>query len=130
MSQFLLFVNGAPYGSQHAYSALRFAEAALAEGHAIRQVFFYQDGVHNASRLLCPASDELDLSARWQALHSQGVELVSCVSAGLRRGVIDAEAAEDEERDSTNLAANFLLGGLGEYVTAASEADRVIQFGG
>ncbi|ADN76030.1 sulfur relay protein TusD/DsrE [Ferrimonas balearica DSM 9799] len=129
MSQFVLFVNGAPYGSQHAYSALRFAEAALDAGHQVRQVFFYQDGVYNASRLLCPASDEFDLAARWDALHQRDVALVSCVSAGLRRGVIDVEAAEDADLDAANLSASFILGGLGEYVTAAANADRTVQFG-
>ncbi|MBY5920500.1 sulfurtransferase complex subunit TusD [Ferrimonas balearica] len=129
MSQFVIFVNGPAYGTQHAYSALRFAEAALEAGHQVRQVFFYQDGVQNASRLLCPASDELDLAARWQRLHERGIPLVSCVSAGLRRGVIDVEAAEDAELDAANLSACFILGGLGEYVTAAATADRTVQFG-
>ncbi|GAA4903640.1 sulfurtransferase complex subunit TusD [Ferrimonas pelagia] len=129
MNKFVLFVNGPAYGSQHAYTALRFAQAALTAGHQVRQVFFYQDGVHNASRLLCPASDEFDIAQQWQLLHQQGIELISCVSAGLRRGVIDAEAAEDSERDSTNLAASFVLGGLGEFISASAEADRVLQFG-
>ncbi|MBY5991525.1 sulfurtransferase complex subunit TusD [Ferrimonas balearica] len=129
MSQFVIFVNGPAYGSQHAHSALRFAEAVLAGGHQVRQVFFYQEGVHNASRLLCPASDELAIAPRWQALHDQGVELVSCVSAGLRRGIVDVEAAEDSDLDSANLAPAFVLGGLGEYVTASSDADRTVQFG-
>ncbi|MBY6185422.1 sulfurtransferase complex subunit TusD [Marinobacter hydrocarbonoclasticus] len=129
MSQFVIFVNGSAYGSQYAYSALRFAEAALDAGHEVRQVFFYQDGVQNASRLLCPASDELNLSQRWDALHQRGVPLVSCVSAGLRRGVIDVEAAEDADLDAANLSASFILGGLGEYVTAAAGADRTVQFG-
>ncbi len=129
MSQFVIFVNGPAYGSQHAYSALRFAEAALDAGHQVRQVFFYQDGVQNASRLLCPASDELNLAERWDKLHQRGVALVSCVSAGLRRGIIDVEAAEDAGLDVANLSANMTLGGLGEYVTAAATADRTVQFG-
>ncbi|GAA5187728.1 sulfurtransferase complex subunit TusD [Ferrimonas gelatinilytica] len=129
MSTFVLFVNGPPYGREDAYTALRFAEAALAAGHEVRQIFFYQEGVLNASRLLSPAADEFDIAAAWQRLHHQGVPLVSCVSASLRRGVIDAEAAEDAEHDSTNLAACFTLGGLGEFVTAAAEVDRVVQFG-
>ncbi len=129
MSTFILFVNGPPYGREDAYTALRFAQAALAAGHRIRQIFFYQDGALNASRLLSPASDEFDIARAWADLHAQGIELVSCVSAGLRRGVIDAEAAEEAELDSTNLAACFVLGGLGEFVTAAAEVDRVVQFG-
>ena len=40
------------YSAAHAPSsrrALRFAEAALAGGHEIVRLFFYQDGVHSAS---------------------------------------------------------------------------------
>ncbi|WP_028115504.1 sulfurtransferase complex subunit TusD [Ferrimonas senticii] len=129
MSRFVIFVNGPAYGSQHAYSALRFAEAVLAQGHQLAQVFFYQDGVHNASSLLSPASDEFAINKQWRALHQQGVALVCCASAALRRGVVDAEAAQDLDQVAGNLDPAFTLGGLGEYVTAAATADRVVQFG-
>ena len=48
---FAIAVHGAPYGSQAADSALRFARAALAAGHRIERVFFYHDGVYTASAL-------------------------------------------------------------------------------
>ncbi|QIZ76483.1 sulfurtransferase complex subunit TusD [Ferrimonas lipolytica] len=129
MSQFVVFVNGPAYGSQHAYSALRFCQAAIAAGHQLRQVFFYQDGIHNASALLSPASDEFNMGSAWQQLNQQGVELVCCVSAALRRGVVDDQAAADIDASGGNVASPFSLGGLGEYVTAAADADRVVQFG-
>ncbi|BDY05376.1 sulfurtransferase complex subunit TusD [Ferrimonas sp. YFM] len=129
MSSFLVVVNGEPYGSQSAWSALKFCETLLAQGHRLEQVFFYQHGVLNASRMLMPASDELDLSQRWLDLHREHqVPLVSCVSAGLRRGIIDAEAAEDGGLDSANLASPFILGGLGELVTTMQQVDRTVQF--
>ncbi|TKB48536.1 sulfurtransferase complex subunit TusD [Ferrimonas sediminicola] len=129
MSSFLVVVNGEPYGSHSSWSALKFCETLLKQGHTLEQVFFYQHGVLNASRLLMPASDELNLAQRWQSLHQQHqVPLISCVSAGLRRGVIDAEAAEDGGLDSANLASPFILGGLGELVTTMQEVDRTVQF--
>ncbi|SDK37731.1 tRNA 2-thiouridine synthesizing protein D [Ferrimonas sediminum] len=129
MSSFLVVVNGEPYGSQSAWSALKFCESVIAAGHRLEQVFFYQAGVLNASRMLMPASDELNLLGRWQQLHQQHqVPLVSCVSAGLRRGIIDTEAAEDAGLDSANLASGFILGGLGELVTTMQAADRTVQF--
>jgi len=47
-----LLVTGPLYSSQSAYSALRFCEAAVATGNTISQVFFYQDGVTQASKLI------------------------------------------------------------------------------
>ncbi|WP_298442817.1 sulfurtransferase complex subunit TusD [uncultured Ferrimonas sp.] len=129
MSQFVVFVNGPAYGNQHAYTALRFCQAALTAGHTLTQVFFYQDGIHNASSLLSPASDEFAISQQWQQLAQQQVSLVCCVSAALRRGVLDDEAAADLDLPNGNIVPWFSLGGLGEYVTAAANADRVVQFG-
>ncbi|TKB49194.1 sulfurtransferase complex subunit TusD [Ferrimonas aestuarii] len=129
MSSFVVVVNGEAYGSQSALSAVKFCETLIEMGHQLEQVFFYQNGVLNASRLQLPAADETNLLKRWQRLHtSHGTPLVSCVSAGLRRGIIDAEAAEDAELDSANLASGFILGGLGELVTTMQNADRVVQF--
>ncbi|MFI3247483.1 MAG: sulfurtransferase complex subunit TusD [Ferrimonas sp.] len=131
MSKFVVFVNGAAYGSQHAHSALQFCTAVIAGGHQLTQVFFYQEGVHNASALLSPAADEPSLILGWQQLAQQGVALVCCASAALRRGVVDDAAAAElaVPHPQGNLTAPFRLGGLGEYVTAANDADRVVQFG-
>lgn len=129
MKQLVVFVNGPAYGTQHSYTALRYCQAALALGHQIKQVFFYQEGIHNANAYLSPAADEFDINAEWKRLADQQVPLVCCVSAALRRGVIDAQAAEELDLDQGNIAPWYTLGGLGEYVTAAAEADRVVQFG-
>jgi Uncharacterized conserved protein involved in intracellular sulfur reduction len=42
--------------------ALRFAEAALAGGHEIARLFFYQDGVHSASANVVAPQDEQDIA--------------------------------------------------------------------
>lgn len=48
--------------------ALRFAQAALAGGHEIVRLFFYQDGVHSAASNVVSPQDELDLPREWRAL--------------------------------------------------------------
>ncbi|HBT13139.1 MAG TPA: sulfurtransferase complex subunit TusD, partial [Erwinia persicina] len=88
--RFCLMVTGPAYGTQQASSAWLFANALLEEGHTLDSIFFYREGVLNASLLNAPASDEFDLTRGWQQLHEQqGVQLNICVAAALRRGITD-----------------------------------------
>ncbi|GLS84533.1 sulfurtransferase complex subunit TusD [Paraferrimonas haliotis] len=129
MTRFTILVNHPPYGSEHAYSALRFCEAALKQGHEITQVFFYLDGVYNTTALLSPQSDELHLVNRWKHMaHSHSIPLISCVSAGLRRGVVNQVDASDNELESHNMDPAFVAAGLGELVAAIEDSDRLVQF--
>ena len=48
--KFGLLVSEGPYTHQASDSAYQFAMAALAKGHEIQRVFFYHDGVNNATR--------------------------------------------------------------------------------
>jgi tRNA 2-thiouridine synthesizing protein D len=61
MAIFTIVITGAPYGSQGASSGYLFCKAALEMKHTIAGVFFYQEGVLNASALVAPASDEINL---------------------------------------------------------------------
>ena len=68
---------------------LQFAKAAIERGHEIQRVFFYHDGVYNATRLTEPPQDDRHIVNRWSALKEQhGVDLVVCVAAALRRPII------------------------------------------
>lgn len=128
--RFALLVNASPHAGQSQDTAFRFAEAALAAGHTILRVFFYRDGVLAGSRLPTLPSDEVDVGARWARWgREHGVELIVCVAAALRRGVLDAAEAERWERQGENLAEGFELSGLGQLVEALIEADRVVEFG-
>ncbi|TQV73460.1 sulfurtransferase complex subunit TusD [Exilibacterium tricleocarpae] len=127
---FSLAVYGAPYSSQASDSAYRFAAAALAGGHSIYRLFFYADGVHNATRLAAPPQDELDLPQRWRTLiQAHKIDSVVCIAAALRRGIINREEAERYERDADNLAPGFEISGLGQLVDAAVHSDRLVTFG-
>ena len=130
MSTFSLAVYAAPYSSQASYSALRFAQALLAEGHQLHRVFFYQDGVHNSTHLAAPPQDELNLINAWQQLAQQHqVDLVVCIAAALRRGLMNEEEAKRYNKYSHNLADGFSISGLGQLLEAAVSSDRLITFG-
>jgi len=125
---YVLIVNS-DVNSQGAYSAYVFAKELLKQQYKISQVFFYQDGISNTNALVCPASDEINLVALWQSLNIDfDVELICCVAASLRRGVVDAALQQEQQLASFNLAQGFRLGGLGEFVAASATSDKLIQF--
>ncbi|WP_027978151.1 sulfurtransferase complex subunit TusD [gamma proteobacterium L18] len=111
--------------------ALRFAEAALAGGHEIVRLFFYQDGVHSASGNVVAPQDEVDVAAQWRAFITEHkLDAVVCIAAALRRGVLNAEEAQRWNRPAANLPAPWELSGLGQLHEAAQLADRLVTFGG
>jgi len=117
--KFGLLINEGPYNHQAADTAYQFARAVLAKGHQIQRVFFYNDGVNNASRLTEPPQDDRHIVNRWSKLAQEnGVDLVVCVAAGLRRGLVE-----------DNLAPGFRISGLGQLVESGIEADRLVVFG-
>lgn len=127
--RFTLLVTGPAYGTQNASTAWQFAQALLAEGHTLESVFFYREGVLNASQLTAPASDEFDLTRAWQRLNREnGVALNICVAAALRRGITNAQEAQTLALPGANLADGFTLTGLGALAEAAISGERVVQF--
>lgn len=120
-----------PPHSPAARRALRFAEAALAGGHEISRLFFYQDGVHSASANAVSGQDELDVAAAWTRFVADNqLDGVVCIAAALRRGVLNTEEANRYSRPAANLQAPWDLSGLGQLHEAAQLADRLICFGG
>ena len=127
---FSIAVYSAPYSSQASYSAYQFAAAALKQGHNVHRVFFYQDGVHNATNLAAPPQDEFNLQQAWQLLaQNHNLDLVVCIAAALRRGILDEGEAKRYSKSSHNLADTFTISGLGQLVEAAAISDRLISFG-
>ncbi|OPB02445.1 sulfurtransferase complex subunit TusD [Pseudomonas synxantha] len=122
------------YSAAHAPSsrrALLFAKAALAGGHEIVRLFFYQDGVYSASNNIVAPQDEPDIARQWREFVSQHqLDGVVCIAAALRRGVLNAEEAARYQRSAVNLQAPWALSGLGQLHDAIQDADRLICFGG
>ncbi len=128
--RFSLAVYAAPYSSQASQTALNFARALCLAGHKVERIFFYSDGVHTANLLSAPPQDEQDLAQEWQQLaREHQFELVVCIAAALRRGVLDQQEAERYSKPSYNLAAGFQIAGLGQLLDAAVHSDRLITFG-
>ena len=123
-------VNEGPYQHQAADSAWHFVSAALAGGHEINRVFFYHDGVNNGSRLTTPPQDDRHIQQRWSELARQhSLDLVLCVAACQRRGLVDADEKKRHGKDADNIADGFRISGLGQLIEASVEADRVVSFG-
>ena len=129
MSSFAVLIQGAPYSSRAALSAFQFCEAALASGHTIYRLFFYQDGVHNASALCVPPQDEFHLPKAWQQLILQHkLDAVVCIASALKRGITDANEATRHQLPAANLLEGFSIGGLGLWMEALAKADRMLNF--
>lgn len=114
---FVLLITAAPACRQAPLSALRFAEAALARGHAIRQVFFHGDGAF-ALAPPDPPADEPDVMSAWRRLAAaHGFPLLACESAAARRGVASS-------------GRGAVAGTLGQLMVALEPGVRLIEFPG
>lgn len=128
--QFTLLVSSSAHDPA-TRRAFLFAQALLAAGHSIGRIFFYQDAVHIASKLVVCPQDETDWAAAWQKLvQEQQLEAVVCIAAALRRGVLDAAEAKRYGKAGDNLAAGFVLAGLGELHEALQSQGRLVHFRG
>ena len=128
--KFSLAIYAAPYSSQASATALKFAQTLLADGHELYRVFFYGDGVHNGSQLNQPPQDESNLHLDWQLLAKKHqLDLVVCIAAALRRGILDQGEAKRYQKHADNLGEPFELSGLGQLVDACVNSDRIITFG-
>lgn len=112
--KYAIQINDSPTRSESPETALQFIKAALAAGHEVIQVFFYQDGIYNAFNSSGFGQDSF---SGWEVLSGEaGIELVYCTSAAERRGLVNSRPG-------------FKAGGLGLWVDACLRADRVMQFG-
>ena len=128
--KFGILVNEGPYTHQASDSAYHFTAAALNSGHEIVRVFFYHDGVNNGTRLGVPPQDDRNITTRWCALGEEyKLDMVLCVAAAQRRGLLDEDEAGRAGKDTDNMAPGFNISGLGQLIDAGIQADRLIVFG-
>ena len=128
--KFSIQINEGPYQHQAADSAYQFAKAALGKGHKIFRVFFYHDGVYNGSRLGVPPQDDRNITELWEALAEEhDLDLVVCVAAAQRRGVLDASESKRNGKDADNIAPKFRISGLGQLIEAGVQSERLLVFG-
>ena len=123
-------LNEGPYQHEAADTAYHFTRAAIAKGHEIFRVFFYHDGVYNGSRLTTPPQDDRNIVERWSALAEEhSLDLVVCVAAAQRRGIVDETEQKRHAKDANNIAPGFRISGLGQLIEAGIESDRLVVFG-
>jgi tRNA 2-thiouridine synthesizing protein D len=123
-------INEGPYTHQASDSAYLFAKSALEKGHELFRVFFYHDGVNNATRLTTPPQDDRNITNRWSKLAEEHkLDMVVCVAAAQRRGIVDEGEMKRNGKDATNLAPGFRISGLGQLIEAGIKADRLVVFG-
>ena len=128
--KFTIMVNEGPYQHQSADSALQFARAVLAQGHEIFRIFFYHDGVNNGTRLSVPPADDRLIQKEWSELAKEhDLDLVFCIAAAQRRGIMDEDEAKRQGLDANNIIEGFRISGLGQLIEGGIEADRTVVFG-
>ena len=128
--KFTIMVNEGPYQHQSADTALQFARQVLAQGHEIFRVFFYHDGVNNGTRLSVPPADDRLLQKEWSELSKEhDLDLVLCIAAAQRRGIMDESEAERQGLDANNIIEGFRISGLGQLIEGGIQADRTVVFG-
>jgi tRNA 2-thiouridine synthesizing protein D len=128
--KFTIQVNEGPYTHEASDTAYQFTKAALEKGHEVFRVFFYHDGVNNATRLTTPPQDDRNVVKRWSELAEQhNLDLVVCVAAAQRRGIADADESKRNGKDADNIAPGFRISGLGQLIEGGIQSDRTIVFG-
>jgi tRNA 2-thiouridine synthesizing protein D len=128
--KFGILVNEGPYNHQASDTAYNFTKAALEAGHEVMRVFFYHDGVNNGTRLTTPPVDDRNIQKRWTELAQQhNLDLVVCIAAAQRRGIVDEDEKKRQGKDADNLAPGFRISGLGQLIEAGIQADRLMSFG-
>ncbi len=128
--KFAILVNEGPYTHQASDSAYNFTRSALNLGHDVMRVFFYHDGVNNGTRLTTPPQDDRHITNRWSELAKQhDLDLVVCVAAAQRRGIVDQDEQKRNGKDANNIADGFRISGLGQLIEAGIQADRLVSFG-
>lgn len=128
--KFGIMINEGPYQHEASDTAYNFVKAALDKGHEIYRIFFYHDGVNNGTRLTSPPQDDRNVINRWSQLaEEKNIDMVVCVAAAQRRGIVDQGEKERNGKDADNIAPGFRISGLGQLIEAGIQSDRLIVFG-
>ena len=128
--KFGIQINEGPYTHQASDTAYQFTKAALENGHEVMRVFFYHDGVNNGTRLTTPPQDDRNIVNRWVELAEKyDLDLVVCVAAAQRRGLVDEDEMKRNGKDANNIAPRFRISGLGQLIEAGIQSDRLVVFG-
>ncbi len=128
--KFAIQINEGPFTHQASDTAYQFTKAALENGHEIFRVFFYHDGVNNGTMYGVPPIDDRNVQQMWSELaEKHDLDLVVCVAAAQRRGIMDEDESKRHGKGAANIAPKFRISGLGQLIEAGIQADRLLVFG-
>lgn len=116
---FVLLIVASPATHQATASALRFAQTALHDGHKIKQVFFYADGVHALLGEEVLHNDSNALSELSRLADRNRFPLLACEAAALRRGL---------GVDRITHLSTVKRGTLGQLMGILEPSDRLVTF--
>jgi tRNA 2-thiouridine synthesizing protein D len=128
--KFSIQVSEGPYNHEASVTAINFIKAAIEAGHDIFRVFFYHDGVNNGTNFASPPQDDMNIQKTWSELAAaHDIDLVVCVAAAQRRGIVDEGEMTRNKKSGQNLMDGFRISGLGQLIEAGIESDRLVVFG-
>ncbi len=128
--KYAIQISASPYASSVNETAYQFIKSALQMGHEVIRVFFYQEGAYHAFHYAMPPDDEVSMVARWSALAREyDIDLVVCISAAQRRGLLEQGEAYRQGKQDNDLAEGFRIAGLGQWADALLQSDRYLEFG-
>ena len=123
-------VSEGPYNHEASVTAINYVKAAVEAGHDIFRVFFYHDGVNNGTNFATPPQDDMNIQKTWSELAAaHDIDLVVCVAAAQRRGIVDEGEMTRNKKDGMNIMDGFRISGLGQLIEAGIESDRLVVFG-
>lgn len=129
--KYVIQINASPNDSYSGYCAYRFIETLIQRKHEVLRVFFYQEGIYHAFKYATPPTEEWQTTKQWTALATtHSIDLVVCISAAQRRGLLAADEARRQGKYDCDLADGFRISGLSQLTEAMLLADRFIEFGG
>ena len=128
--KFALQINASPTLSPASWTAYRYTQTLLEQRHDVFRVFFYHDGIYHALKTVTTPDDEPSLVTQWgQLAQTYGLDLVVCISAAQRRGILSEDEMKRQNLSDILLADGFRLGGLGQLIEATLVAERFLVFG-
>jgi len=121
-NKFVILITASAQNSQSHLTAIKYINRLIERDESISCIFFYQDAIDVANTFNQPPSDEPELLKAWKEFtNTSKLELMSCVAASFRRGVIDKDEATNRKIDSANLSEHFSIAGLGQLSAALSD---------
>ncbi|EDN65310.1 Protein involved in sulfur oxidation DsrE [Beggiatoa sp. PS] len=77
-----------------------------------------------------PPQDDRNIVNRWSELAKEhSLDLVVCIAAAQRRGLLDENEAKRQGKDANNIAEGFRISGLGQLIEAGIQSERLVVFG-